>query len=138
MKKFLLFFIGILFSGFAFADGINVKVVDRLVDATGTDTYIYCKADGKIYAYNTKGEYELYGEYSKVNTLQTAGADQQIAYIETTTDMENIPYINTGYIHKANTRIVMECNITDNTLKGYEALFGARSGITRDAMVFFW
>jgi len=138
MKKFLLFFIGILFSGFAFADGINVKVVDRLVDATGTDTYIYCKADGKIYAYNTKGEYELYGEYTKVNTLQTAGADQQIEYIETTTDMENIPYINTGYIHNPNTRIEMECNITDNTLKNYEALFGARSWTTGEAMVFFW
>ena len=55
MKIILLFFIGILFSGLAFADGITVKVVDRLVDATGTDTYIYCKADGKIYAYNTKG-----------------------------------------------------------------------------------
>ena len=138
MKKILLFFIGILFSGLAFADGITVKVVDRLVDATGTDTYIYCKADGKIYAYNTKGEYELYGEYSKVNTLQTAGADLEIEYIETTTDMATIPYINTGYIHKANTRIEMECNVTDNTFTNYEALFGARSWTTGEAMVFFW
>ena len=138
MKKILLFFIGVLFSGLAFADGISVKVVDRLADATGTDPYIYCKADGKIYAYNTKGEYEIYGQYSRVNTLQTAGDDVEIEYIETTTDMDKAPYINTGYIHKANTRIEMDCNITFNENKGYEALFGARSGITNHAMIFFW
>ena len=138
MKKFLLFFMGILFSGLAFAQGVTVKVVDKLADATGTDTYVYCKADGKIYAYNTLGNYEEYGLYSKVNTLAVAGADREIEYIETTTDMQTVPYINTGYIHKANTRIVVDCEIYDNDLRAYEAIFGARSGITRDAMIFFW
>lgn len=41
-----------------------------------------------------------------------------VEYIATTTSMKdgdsnaNVPYINTGYVHKANTKIEMECVIT--------------------------
>ncbi len=139
MKKFLLFFMGILFSGLAFAQGVTVKVVDKMSDATGTDTYVYCKADGKIYAYNTLGNYEEYGLYSKVNTLGVAGADQECEYIETTTDMQTMPYIDTGYIHKTNTRVVVDCEITYDDTKDWQAIFGARQNSFIDhAFVFFW
>ena len=33
---------------------------------------------------------------------------------------------NTGYTHKANTRIEMDCEVTKNTQRDWEALFGAR------------
>ena len=44
----------------------------------------------------------------------------QVEYIATTTDMKdgdsnsNVPYLNTGYIHTASTKIEMECTITAN------------------------
>lgn len=37
-------------------------------------------------------------------------------------------YVNTGYIHKANTKIVCYCKVKENTQRNYEAIFGARSG----------
>jgi hypothetical protein len=33
---------------------------------------------------------------------------------------------NTHYTHKANTRVVMDCNVTQNSQRSWEALFGAR------------
>ena len=124
MKKFLLLFIGILFSGLAFADGISVKVVKTLDEATGTDTYVYNKEDGKIYAYNTKGEYELYGEYSRVNTLKTAAADLEIEYIENL-ELTNIMI---DYVPKWNTRVECDAWITqtETNNEGRCGLFGSR------------
>ena len=69
-----------------------------------------------------------------------------VEYIATTTSMkdgdsnDNVPYINTGYVHKANTKIEMECAITAEQ-KNWEALFGTRNGdgnTTNGAFVFFW
>ena len=45
---------------------------------------------------------------------------------------------NTGYTHKANTRVVMDCNVTQNTQRSWEALFGGRLGDFRShAFCFF-
>ena len=69
-----------------------------------------------------------------------------VEYIATTTSMKdgdsnaNVPYINTGYVHKANTKIEMECVITAEQ-KNWEALFGTRNGdgnTKSGAFVFFW
>ena len=69
-----------------------------------------------------------------------------VEYIATTTSMKdgdsnaNVPYINTGYVHKANTKIEMECAITAEQ-ENWEALFGTRNGdgnTTNGAFVFFW
>ena len=35
---------------------------------------------------------------------------------------------NTGYIHKANTKVVMDCNVVLNHQRNWEALFGGRLG----------
>ncbi len=35
---------------------------------------------------------------------------------------------NTGYTHKANTRVVMDCNVTQNSRRTWEALLGGRKG----------
>lgn len=75
-----------------------------------------------------------------------ASAVIPVEYIATTISMKdgdsnaNVPYLNTGYIHTASTKIEMECTITAYE-KNWEALFGTRNGDgnTHDgAFVFFW
>ena len=103
---------------------------------TGTDKFVYSIADEKVYAYNSSGAYELYGQYLTVD-----GSYTDIDYIETTTAMgtSNVPYINTGYVHKPTTKIVMECNVTNYTEKNWMAFFGARNdSYKNNAMVMFW
>lgn len=120
-------------------DQPNVTVVENLDKYEGDAPYVFNQADGKTYARNNVGDYERYGVYEKVNTLKIAGGgDTEIEYIETTPEMVAIPYINTGYIHKANTRIVAEVNITDNSVRNYEAIFGSRAGYGNQMYVFFW
>ena len=114
----------------------GVTVVSDLEEYTGNDPYVYNQADGKLYVLNNLNEYEEYGVYEKTATLKVAEGDTEIEYIETKTN-GNHPYINTGYIFKENTRIVVECDLTKNTVKNYEAVFGARHGISEDAFVFF-
>ena len=46
--------------------------------------------------------------------------------------------INTGYTHKANTRVQMACNVAKNHDRNWEALFGGRLGsFHHNAFVFF-
>jgi len=46
--------------------------------------------------------------------------------------------LNTGYTHKANTRIVLDCEVTKNNQRDWEALFGARLGdYKKNAFCFF-
>ena len=52
--------------------------------------------------------------------------------------MSTMPYINTGYVHKANTRIVMECDIDGSRTNNYQAPFGSRAGYDNKMYVFFW
>lgn len=47
-----------------------------------------------------------------------------IEYIESS----GTQYIDTKYVPKANTKFVLDCNVTQNTQRGYEALFGCRTG----------
>jgi len=45
---------------------------------------------------------------------------------------------NTGYTHKANTRVEMDCEVTKNSQRDWEALFGGRlSDFTKNAFCFF-
>ena len=45
---------------------------------------------------------------------------------------------NTGYTHKANTRVELDCEVTKNNLSNWEALFGGRLGnMKRNAFCFF-
>lgn len=57
-----------------------------------------------------------------------------IAYIENSSNA----YINTGYTHKTNTRIEMECEISSNTGSANAVLFGGRSSAANsDNFTFF-
>lgn len=141
-QKVLLFFACILWAaGFNVAmaqDSPNVTVVENIDSYEGSDPYVFNQADGKVYVRNNVNAYERYGVYEQVSTLKIAGGgDTEIEYIETTPDMQAHPYINTEYIHKANTRIVAEVNLTQNEVKAYEAVFGARRNITNNALIFF-
>lgn len=137
MRKFFLMIATVLTVMVASAQG-TVTVVENLADYTGNDAYVYNQADGKVYVLNNLNEYERYGVYQKTNTLKVAGGgDTDIDYIATTSDMSSVPYINTGYVHKSNTRIEAEVNITDHT-RGWEAVFGARqNGFGDHAFVLF-
>ena len=137
MKKALLLFLSV-FVGLTASAQSSVTVVENIDDYTGTDAYVFNQADGKVYVLNNLNEYERYGVYQKTATLKVAGGgDTDIEYIETTADMDPVPYINTGYVHKTTTRIVAEVNITTHT-RGWEAVFGARqNGFGDHAFVLF-
>ena len=115
----------------------NVVVIEDLSTYQGNEAYVFNQADGKVYVLNNVGEYERYGVYEKVSTLKIAGGgDTEIEYIESTVEGKH-PYINTGYIFKENTRIVAEVNLTENEVRAYEAVYGARQSITSRAFMFF-
>ena len=139
MKKFLLFLIGLVVATITYADPIEATPVDNITTYTGNDPYIYDQTARKYYAYNNQGVYEEYGIVSKVNTLKIAGGGAtEIEYIATTSAMSAKPYINIGYVHQGNTRIVMECDIDGSNTANYQAPFGSRSGYGSNMFVFFW
>lgn len=141
MKQKLLLLLAMLLWGFGanvvLADEPTVVVIENLKGYTGTDPYVFNQADGKVYVRNNVGEYERYGIFENTATLKIAGGgDTEIEYIETRVGDAH-PYINTEYIHKANTRIVADVNLTQNSDRNYEAVFGARRNITNNAFIFF-
>lgn len=134
-----MFFICMLMSSVTFAQ--DITIVDDVATYTGSDAFVYSKKDGKVYAYNSMNEYELYGLYTKVNTLTVAsGNDVPVDYIAAEPGMEVAPYINSGYTHTPETRVVVNCTLTDSPEDGayaWQAVFGARGGITNQAFMFF-
>lgn len=73
-----------------------------------------------------------------VSSLSFAQTYTDIDYIESTSDGA---YINTGYIHKTNTRIEMECNINStafpNNNSNNAILFGSRKAAFANAFMLF-
>lgn len=142
MKKFLFLFMGLLLSSLgAFAQSTTIEAtpIESLSTYTGTEPYVFDMSARKYYAYNNLNQYEEMGIYPEVSTLKVAGGGvTEIEYIATNATMGTKPYINTGYVHKANTRIVMECDIDASDTKNYQAPFGSRSGYGANMFVFFW
>lgn len=138
MKKILFTLIGFMASAVSIlgADLTDVTVVDNLETYLGSGAFVYNCADGKVYALNNLGQYEEYGIIERVTSLDVA-KDKDIKYIETTAEMNSRPYINTGYVFKAETRIIMDYE-TNAYLHSYEAPFGARlNSFKNNAFVFF-
>ena len=130
MKKFILSGLALLL-GMLTTQAQDVTVVDNINDYTGTEAYVYSKADGKTYARNNLGAYELYGVYVKTNTLNIADPSAKPKVIDyIATDDDNKAYINTGYVHKANTRVVADVMITqaEGNADKWRAVFGSRKG----------
>ena len=142
MKKKLLFLLlSVLTLGAWAQSSPSVVVADDINTYSGSETYVFSKADGKIYVRNNANDYERYGIYEKVTSLKVAGETiNEISYIATKSEdgTDNVPYLNTGYIPKANTRIVLDVEIENSTAKGWMAVFGARQGgWTSHAFVLF-
>ena len=138
MKKILLFFIGLVLATITNAAPIEATPVDNIATYKGSDPYVYDQTARKFYAFNNQGVYEEYGLITKVNSLKVAGGGvTEIEYIATT-DATGKPYINTGYVHTAETRILMECDIDGSNTANYQAPFGSRSNYGADMFVFFW
>ena len=128
MKKALSLIWVLMSVMFAMAQSVDVTIIDNINSYEGDAPFVYSKADGKTYALNNLGKYELYGTLEVVPSLKPAGTAGEIEFIETTYDMKPVPYINSTIIPKSNTRIVAEIEITQNTVRDWEALFGARKG----------
>jgi len=103
MRKLLLFVMSLLVGGTMLAQSSNVEVVDNLSKYTGTETFVFNKADGKVYVRNNCNSYELYGVYEKVNSLKITQPDLQLGEYLKAPDGA---YINLNYIPKNNTRAV--------------------------------
>jgi len=116
--------------------------IESLASYTGIDQYVFDMAGRKYYALNNLDEYEEFGIYPEVSTLKVSGVStsHEIEYIATSESeaYANMPYINTNYIPKANTRIVLDVDIANSTAKDWMAVFGARQGgWTNHAFVLF-
>ena len=139
MKKLFLLFLGLV-GVFLSASAATIEAtpIESLASYEGSEPYVYDITARKYYALNNLNEYEEFGLYPEVSTLKvTGGGVTEIEYIAVNNTMSTFPYINTGYVFKADTRIVMECNLDGDT-KSYQAPFGARSGYGSDMFVFFW
>ncbi len=118
-----------------------IPVTTESIDTyEGNDPYVLDLSDGKVYVLNNLGEYERYGVYVKTNTLTIAQptGNKKIDYIAT--DADHNAYINTGYIHTANTRIVADVEITAEN-GDWNAIFGSRKGGgggATNALAYFW
>ena len=107
MKRFLLFFVGLVMATIMYADPIEATPVDNIASYTGNDPYVYDQTARKFYAYNNQGVYEEYGIVTKVNSLKVSGGGAtEIEYIKTNSSMGTIPYINLNYIPKKDSRAV--------------------------------
>ena len=69
---------------------------------------------------------------------QSTGVAERDVTILESIKSTGLQAFNTGYTHKANTRVVMDCEVTRNTQRNWEALFGARlSDYISNAFCFF-
>ena len=66
--------------------------------------------------------------------FKLADAPETLPYIRST----GLQAFNTGYTHKANTKVVMDCEVKQNADRNWEALFGGRLGsYNSNAFCFF-
>ena len=109
--------------------------IDNIMTYTGTAPYVYDRTGQKFYALNSLGDYEEYGVYTEVNTLKVASAGAtEIEYIK---GNGSNPYINLGYIPKANSKAV--CTLISEEGPDWKAAYGCGyySGGWKDRFCFF-
>ena len=113
---------------------IEAIAIDNINTYTGTEPYVYSKANMTYYALNSLGEYEEYGIFTEVSTLKAAGTGvTQIQYLKS----PNSAYINLNYIPKKNTRA--KCTISAETGADWKAVYGCgyHDGGWKDRFCFF-
>lgn len=98
---------------------IEAIAIDNINSYTGSEPYVYNKANMTYYALNNLGQYEEYGIFSEVSTLKVAGGGvTEIESIKST----NNAYINLDYIPKANSKAI--CTINAETGGDWKAIYG--------------
>lgn len=98
---------------------IEAIAIDNINSYTGSEPYVYNKANMTYYALNNLGQYEEYGIFSEVSTLKVAGGGvTEIESIKST----NNAYINLDYIPKANSKAI--CTINAETGADWKAIYG--------------
>ena len=100
-------------------DPIEAIAIDNINTYTGSEPYVYSKANMTYYALNNLGQYEEYGIFSEVSTLKVAG--DGVTEIESIKSTNNA-YINLDYIPKANSKAV--CTINAETGADWKAIYG--------------
>ena len=133
MKKGILFLMLSVLTLGAWADDVTA-VVDNISSYSGTASYVYNNADGKVYARNNTGAYELYGIYEKVGNLNVRqSGTREIEYIKS----PDGAYINLNYIPKNNTRAVAV--IKAETGGDWKAVYGCgyEDGSWKNRFCFF-
>ena len=119
----------------AWADTSSIENPTQIQDIrtyTGTDKYVYSRADLKVYAYNNYNRYEEYGVYEEVTFVSPDYTE--VEYIET--DASHKTYLDTGYKIKANSRVMLDCKITHRDTT-YVALFGGRKAWNNNSLAVF-
>ena len=100
-------------------DPIEAIAIDNINSYTGSEPYVYNKANMTYYALNNLGQYEEYGIFTEVGTLKVAGGGvTEIESIKST----NNAYINLDYIPKANSKAI--CTINAETGANWKAIYG--------------
>ncbi len=100
-------------------DPIEAIAIDNISTYTGSEPYVYSKANMTYYALNSLGEYEEYGVFTEVNTLKAAGnAVTEIEYLKS----PNGAYINLNYIPKASSKAI--CTMVAETGGDWKAAYG--------------
>lgn len=100
-------------------DPIEAIAIDNINTYTGSEPYVYSKANMTYYALNSIGEYEEYGIFTEVNTLKAAGNTiTEIQYLKSPSGA----YINLGYIPKANSKAI--CTMIAETGGDWKAAYG--------------
>ena len=140
-------------SGEGHVDAPATAKVDEVVNVTATpnDGYKFQSitvrdADGNPRYYemkSTDGTEYVFAFSMPANDVTVMVAFEQ----DDSSDVPSpLPYIrstglqafNTGYIHKSNTKVVMDCEVKQNADRNWEALFGARlSSYRNNAFCFF-
>lgn len=100
-------------------DLIEAIAIDNINTYTGSEPYVYSKANMTYYALNSLGEYEEYGIFTEVNTLKAAGNSvTEIEYLKSPSGA----YINLNYIPKANSKAV--CTLNAQEGPDWKAAYG--------------
>ncbi|MBO7120722.1 MAG: hypothetical protein J6W03_10445 [Bacteroidaceae bacterium] len=121
--------------GHEWSEWTEVTPVSCTEDGVNTRTCSFC---GKTDTLTIPALGHLYGDDGVCSrcgaTFSIPDDIELLSYIESSRQQT----FNTKYIHKANTKVVMDCEVIQNQDNGYEALFGSRLGnYQHNSFVFF-
>ena len=125
-----------------FESAVNAETDYFTAEELENGFYLYLKGVFYVYWYETVKMWVQTGDRPAADVFKVDALERDIDESEVTI-LKGIrstgkQCINTGYTHKANTRVQMACNVAKNHDRNWEALFGGRLGsFHHNAFVFF-